>query len=82
MSIRRRSRTEVADEIERFLNGTCGPWDWDEFTSFPIEDPELDAIRKQLAHLPVDYPPSEPGHYASDEGKQVALEIVERLRSK
>jgi hypothetical protein len=28
-----RTKSEVADYIEQFLNGTGGKWDWDDFTS-------------------------------------------------
>jgi len=41
----RRTRDEVADYIENFLNGNGGPWDWDDFTSVRIDDPELDQVR-------------------------------------
>jgi hypothetical protein len=41
----RYSKAEVADIIERFLNGGGGTWEWDDFISLRIEDPELDAIR-------------------------------------
>ena len=37
--------------IEQFLDGTGGRWDWDDFVSLRIEDPELDAIRLRCARL-------------------------------
>ena len=36
---------QVADYIENFLDGKGGPWDWDDFISFAINDPYLDQIR-------------------------------------
>ena len=47
----RRSVREVADMIERHVEQTEGPWDWDEFTSLPIADNDLDTIRIQCIEL-------------------------------
>lgn len=41
----RRTRTEVAGIIERFLEGAGGLSNFDDFCSVRIADPELDAIR-------------------------------------
>jgi hypothetical protein len=43
----RYTKAEVADIIERFLNGGGGGWDWDDFLSIPIADPELDEVRQR-----------------------------------
>jgi len=40
------SREEVAQYIEDFLEGRGDGWDWDEFTSMRIRDPDLDRIRQ------------------------------------
>ena len=47
---------EVALYIREFLDGSGGDWDWDDFTSVPISDPWLDAIRDEadMVGLPVD----------------------------
>ena len=45
------TRAEVADIIEQFVDGTGGRWDWDDFTSTKIADPELDAIRVRCIEL-------------------------------
>jgi len=47
----RLSYSEVADIIERHIDGTEGPWDWDDFTSIPIGDDDLDAIRIRCIDL-------------------------------
>jgi hypothetical protein len=47
----RLSYSEVADIIERHIERTEGPWDWDEFTSIPIANDELDAIRLRCIEL-------------------------------
>ena len=64
----RRTCTEVAEIIERFVEGTCGPWDWDDFISFPLDDPALEAVRRECADLPDRYPPTKRGWYCNDEG--------------
>ena len=43
----RYTKAEVADLIERFLDGGGGKWDWDDFLSIPIADPELDEVRQR-----------------------------------
>jgi len=43
----RHTKAEVADIIERFLDGGSGRWDWDDFLSIPIGDPELDEVRQR-----------------------------------
>jgi hypothetical protein len=43
----RYTKAEVADIIERFLNGGGGEWDWDDFLSIPIADSELDEVRQR-----------------------------------
>ena len=45
------TKAEVADIIEQFLDGTGGRWDWDDFTSVKIVDPDLDTIRVRCIEL-------------------------------
>ena len=39
---------QFADELERHLLGTGGPWDWDDATSVAIADPRLEEVRSRL----------------------------------
>ena len=39
---------QFADELERHLLGTEGPWDWDDTTSVKIADSHLEAVRMRL----------------------------------
>lgn len=52
---KKRSPAEVAGFIRDFLEDRGGEWDWDDFTSVPLADPELEAIRRDadLIALPV-----------------------------
>ena len=72
------TKAQVANVIEAFLNGTGGQWDWDEFTSCPISDPELDRVRQRCAAL---YDESAPlGHYCGEDGFAEMRRMVETLR--
>jgi hypothetical protein len=39
---------QFAEELERHLLGTGGPWDWDDTTSVAIADPRLEEVRSRL----------------------------------
>ena len=77
----KRTREEVANTIEGFLNGTGRQWDWDGFTSIRVDDPELEAIRKKCVALPIDHPSPSPKDYCNEAGLQVMREMVQGLRS-
>jgi len=42
---------DVENYLRNFLEGRDGAWDWDDFTSIPIADRTLDAIREQAAFV-------------------------------
>ena len=44
-----RTGEEVARYIRNFITGEGAKWDWDDFESVSIADPELDRIRHQAA---------------------------------
>lgn len=46
-----RSPDEVARYLRDFLNGTGGPWDWEDFISIPIADPRLEDLRQRASEL-------------------------------
>ena len=40
--------------MRRFMDGTGGPYEWDDFTSVPLKKvPELEAIRYAAAMVPL-----------------------------
>ena len=55
----RRSAAEVATYIRNFLNEEGDAWDWDDFTSVEIADPNLEDIRRRAAS--VDLPTTDEG---------------------
>ena|SRR5215831_10584078 len=70
--LNRRGSAEVADNIERHILGTEGPWDWDDFTSVPIADDRLDVIRLRCLELE---------QTSAEERTEELKRIVDRLRS-
>jgi hypothetical protein len=77
----KRTREQVAETIEAFVNGTGRQWDWDGFTSIRIDDPELEAIRKRCVAMPAEFPPSTTKEYCSAAGLQVMRELAQGLRA-
>jgi len=56
---KRRNRptpAQVADAIEKHVEGREEPWDWDRFTSVPIANDRLDAIRLRCTQLDYETP--------------------------
>ena len=76
----RSTPTDVVVLIERFLDGSVGPYDWDDFESVPITDPILEAIRRRCAEIPVQFPSSDRHKFASPEGLAALRQIANELR--
>jgi hypothetical protein len=76
----KRTAEDVASTIEGFVNGTGKQWDWDGFTSIRLDDPELEAIRKQILDLPGEFPPANPRDYCSEAGMEKMRQMVQELR--
>jgi len=74
------TREDVANEIEAFLHGTGGAFDWDDFCTFTIADPELDKIRARCAQLDEEFPPDSSGGYCNEKGMNILRGYVEGLR--
>jgi hypothetical protein len=77
----KRTRQEVADTIEGFVNGTGRQWDWDGFTSIRIDDPELEAIRQKCISVRDEYPPEKPTDYCSPAGMEAMRKLAGELRA-
>jgi hypothetical protein len=73
---------EVARILEDFLEGTGGPWDWDDFTSgMSLDDPELEEIRNRCTGLWAEFPSDNPRHYCSEQGRKVIRDYIRQLRA-
>jgi len=62
---------DVEAYLQDFLDGRGGEWDWDDFTSIPITDPELEDIRRGA--LDVDLP-------LDDQGRTQLQSLLDRVR--
>jgi hypothetical protein len=83
MNKRDLTRSQVADIISRFLDGTGGDWDWEDFTSgYSLSDKRLEEIRIRSMTLPAEFPPTTPREYTNEEGRAVLVELVRELRRK
>jgi len=72
--------SEVADIIERFIEGKGSDWEWDDFISLSIQDPTLDKIRVRCLQLDKEFPPAGPSQYTNENGLKVLREYVRQLR--
>jgi hypothetical protein len=77
----KRTPEEVANAIEKFVNGAGDQWAWDGFISIRIDDPELEAIRKRCVAIRDEFPPSDPRAYCSEAGLAEMRQMVEHLRA-
>ena len=81
--MRPRTAIEVADIVQRFLDGTSlDPWEWDDFISVPLADPALDSVRRRCAEIREEYPPAIPGTYCGPDGEDVLRFLIAGLREK
>lgn len=69
---RQRTPREVAKILHNFIAGTGGEWDWDDFTSVPITNPDLDAIRREAEQVPLP---------VSEDGLAKLRELLDRVNS-
>jgi hypothetical protein len=77
----KRTREEVANTIEGFVNGTGKQWDWDGFTSIRIDDPELEKIRQRCISVRDEFPPAKATDYCSPAGMEVMGKLAGELRA-
>jgi hypothetical protein len=76
---RKTTAKDVRDVLVRFLDGTSGPFEFDDFVSASIGDPRLDAIRERCRGLWAEFPPELPEHYCGAGGFGVMRRCVEEL---
>ena len=75
-------KKHVADLIGRFIEGNIGPYEWDDFVSTPLDDGELEAIRRACASAPKEFPPTNKSHYCSTDGLAMLRNLASRLEAK
>lgn len=74
------TRTETLQLIESFIDGSCAPRDWDDFTSSPQKNSVIEAFRLRLAALHETHPSENPREYCSEEGTDIMRDIAAQLR--
>ena len=82
------TKREIADLIVRFVDGSVGDHEWDDFISVRFKDPEIEAIRIKVLKIEAEYPPPKAplfglSPWCSDAGGQALKQLAEDiLRSK
>ena len=77
------SKHEVANTLERFINGSGDEWEWDDFINgSTLLDEFLESIRIQCQQLPSTHPPLEGQGYCSAQGVQTMKQLVVKLRGR
>jgi len=74
-------RKEMAAIILSFLDGTCGPRDWDDFISIPRHNAEEAAICDYCAFTWRLYPSEKRTEWCNDEGAAALRKLAELLVS-
>ena len=72
-------KKQIADLLQRFVNGHVLDWEFDDFISFKSKDAVVEAYRLEIAQLPEAYPPETGTHYTSITGKNRIVEISRAL---
>jgi hypothetical protein len=67
-----RTAGQVAAYLCNFLDGTDRAWDWDDFTSIKITNPELNAIREEAARISLPL---------TEDGRATLRHLLEHVRS-
>jgi len=74
---------EMADVIERFVNGTSAPWEWDDyFLGRNHEDPFLRAMQKRALRVWLEFPSATERERISAEGVNALRAMVRELRER
>lgn len=72
----------IADLIERFIDGTIGRWEWDDFTSIRGKEPELEKLRQEIVLIADRFPRTTAREWCSEAGVVELRNIAARLRSR
>lgn len=71
---------DAAKVIESFVDGTCDPYDWDDFLNGSARNAELQKIREECERVEIDYPARNKHEWCNDEGGRALMQIATRLR--
>ena len=71
---------EVAGIITRFVDGSCDPYEWDDFMSPLIRDPAIRKVREECERIEADFPAQHDREWCNPDGGQALLKIAGRIR--
>jgi hypothetical protein len=75
------SRREVAEILENFLDGSGGPWAWDDFTlGMSFDDAHLEEIRIRCAGLSSEFPSKNPHEFCNELGRDILRGYIRELK--
>ena len=74
------TRQEAATLIESFLAGSCGAWDWDNFTSVTQQDAAVERARRTCIAVRDEYPAIVSHEYCSSAGREILRLVAAELR--
>jgi hypothetical protein len=75
--------SELADVIERLVNGTSPPVEWDAYTlGKTYTDPFLVAVQRRMISVSFDFPPGSSRGYTNAAGLRILKDLVVELRSR
>jgi hypothetical protein len=74
------SPKQICKELKNIINGK-DPYAWDDFTSIPLKDPRLEAIRMRVAKLDEEFPPQTKGELFGPGGFEVIRGFIRELES-
>ena len=71
---------EIIKTISDFIEGKGGEWDWDDFTTIPLRNPDLERIRKECFEIHYKYPDKDKSLYCGPEGIESLKNLLLQLR--
>jgi len=72
---------KVAQILEDFLEDRGSPFAWDDFTlGMSMDDQRQEEIRRRCVNLTGEFPPTHPGEYCNEQGREVIRDYIKELR--
>lgn len=76
------SPIETADLIDRFLQGSAAPYEWDDFESLQGKTPELENIRQRVIAIWQNHPPRQGfSEWSSPSGIEALRALANEIRA-
>lgn len=76
------SQSDVANILQDFLAGSERSWEWDDFISVQIENPELELVRIECLRIRYEHPAGPLGPWCDEEGMEIIRTLANELLTK